>query len=174
MNSNNSSKTLNAVIGASIHIEGTISGDENLCIEGRVEGSIFMQNATVIIAKSGLVRADVYAKSIKVEGEVRGELRGNESVEVGDSGTVIGDIRSPRVILQDGCQFKGLIDMDYKESAASGLPERGTAGKKPPIPKPLPPNLPTSSSNNSAAPAASPRVSPRLSVPNLAKKNHRP
>ncbi len=184
MNFNDASRTTNAVIGSSIHIEGTISGDENLVIDGRVEGSIFVQKAMVTIAKTGTVRADVQAKVIKVDGEVRGELRGTESVEIGPSGTVIGDIRSPRVMLQDGCQFKGLVDMDYKESTA-GADRGGLGNKKPPAPKPLVPNSPSGATasksvaaptgGNMAAASAANKPSlnrtPKLPVPNLSQKN---
>jgi cytoskeletal protein CcmA (bactofilin family) len=172
MNFNDSSRVSNAVIGSSIHIEGTISGDENLVIDGRVDGSIFVQNAMVTIAKTGTVRADVQAKVIKVDGEVRGELRGTESVEIGPSGTVIGDIRSPRVMLQDGCQFKGLVDMDYKESSSVGTAERISAGKKPPAPKALTPNLVSQASSGShVLLSKNVNTAPKLSVPNLSHKS---
>ncbi len=166
MSFNDTPKTTSAVIGSSIHIEGTITGDEDMIIDGRVDGSVLVQNATVTIAKSGMVRADVQAKIIKVEGEVRGELRGTESVEISPSGTVIGDIRSPRVMLQDGCQFKGLVDMDYKDSGSSASVDRSLSSKKPPAPKPL------SAGPTRASPPAPPSLgatAPKLSVPNLSQ-----
>jgi len=104
-----------ATVGKTLQFDGNIKGDEDLIIEGTVEGTIILVNAVVTVAKSGLVRGDIVAKTILVEGEVRGEMRGNEVVEIAPSGVVHGDIRAPRVMLQDGCQFKGLVDMDHKE-----------------------------------------------------------
>jgi len=105
-----------AVIGKTQQFDGNIKGNEDLRVEGTVEGTITLTNAVVTVAKSGLVRGDILAKIILVEGEVRGEMRGNEVVEIAPSGIVHGDIRAPRVMLQDGCQFKGLVDMDHKET----------------------------------------------------------
>ena len=116
-----------AVVGKTLQFDGNIKGDEDLLIEGIVEGTIILNNAAVTVAKNGLVRGDIMARTILVQGEVRGEMRGNESVEIAPSGVVHGDIRAPRVMLQDGCQFKGLVDMDHKESPAG---ER----KRPPQP----------------------------------------
>ena len=116
-----------AVVGKTLQFDGNIKGDENLIIEGTVEGTIVLNNAEVIVEKCGLVRGDIMAKTILVKGEVRGEMRGNDVVEIAPSGVVHGDIRAPRVMLQDGCQFKGLVDMDHKESASA---ER----KRPPQP----------------------------------------
>ena len=104
-----------ATVGKTLQFDGNIKGNENLIVEGTVEGTIMLANAVVTVSKSGLVRGDIVAKTILVEGEVRGEMRGNEVVEIAPSGVVHGDIRAPRVMLQDGCQFKGLVDMDHKE-----------------------------------------------------------
>ena len=106
-----------ARVGKTLQFDGNIKGDEDLVVEGTVEGIIILNNAAVTIAKNGLVRGDIMARTILVQGEVRGEMRGNEMVEIAPSGVVHGDIRAPRVMLQDGCQFKGLVDMDHKESA---------------------------------------------------------
>lgn len=107
-----------AVVGKTLQFDGNIKGNEDLIIEGTVEGTVMLSNAVVTVAKNGLVRGDIVARIILVEGEVRGEMRGNEVVEIAPSGIVHGDIRAPRVMLQDGCQFKGLVDMDHKEVAA--------------------------------------------------------
>jgi len=108
-----------ARVGKTLQFDGNIKGDEDLIVEGTVEGTIILTNAAVTIAKSGLVRGDIMARTILVQGEVRGEMRGNEIVEIAPSGVVHGDIRAPRVMLQDGCQFKGLVDMDHKDTGAA-------------------------------------------------------
>ncbi len=105
-----------SVVGKTLQFDGNIKGDEDLTIEGTIEGTIMLSKAVVTVAKKGLVRGDIVAKTILIEGEVRGEMRGTDVVEIAPSGVVHGDIRAPRVMLQDGCQFKGLVDMDHKDT----------------------------------------------------------
>jgi cytoskeletal protein CcmA (bactofilin family) len=110
---------LRAMIGPTIKIKGDITGDENLTIEGSVEGNVELGAHEVCIGQSGRVNANVTAKTIKIEGEVKGDITGNEKVVVSKSGNVRGNIIAPRVTLEDGAKFKGSIDMDPGESSAS-------------------------------------------------------
>ena len=111
-----------SVIGPSIVFQGDLAGDEDLLVEGRVEGSISLKKHVVTIGKGGRVNATVSAQTIRVEGTVEGELRGGEQVIVTRTGSVSGNIASPRVTLEDGCRFKGAIDME-------GAGGAGAAGK---------------------------------------------
>jgi len=104
-----------AVIGPGIQINGDISGDENLIIEGKVDGKIKLVAHQVDIGQSGRVNADISAKVIKIAGEVRGDLTGSEKVIISRSGNVHGNIIAPRMTLEDGAIFKGSIDMDPGE-----------------------------------------------------------
>lgn len=106
-----------AVIGPGIHINGDISGDENLLIEGKVDGKIRLEANQVDIGPSGCVKADIIAKVIKIAGEVRGDLTATEKVVISRSGNVHGNIVAPRMTLEDGAIFKGSIDMDPGEPA---------------------------------------------------------
>lgn len=106
-----------AVIGPGIHINGDISGSENLIIEGKVDGKIRLDAHQVDIGQGGQVNADVTAKIIKIAGEVRGDLTGTEKVVISRSGNVHGNIVAPRMTLEDGAIFKGSIDMDPGEPA---------------------------------------------------------
>ena len=106
-----------AVIGPGIHINGDISGDENLLIEGKVDGKIRLDAHHVDIGKTGQVNADITAKVIKIDGQVRGDLTGVEKVVISRSGNVHGNIVAPRMMLEDGAIFKGSIDMDPGEPA---------------------------------------------------------
>jgi cytoskeletal protein CcmA (bactofilin family) len=115
-----------AVIGAGIKITGEISGSENILIEGRVDGSINLGGNDVTIGKSGQVKADVSAKAIRVAGEVNGDLKAKERVVISGSGNVRGNVVAPRVVLEDGAIFKGSIDMDPGDSAASELGVSGS------------------------------------------------
>lgn len=104
-----------AVIGPGIYINGEISGDENLIVEGRIDGKISLDAHQVEIGQSGKVNADITAKNIKIAGEVRGDLTGMEKVVISRSGNVHGNIVAPRMTLEDGAIFKGSIDMDPGE-----------------------------------------------------------
>ena len=105
-------RTESSIVGPSIVIQGDMSGDEDLVVRGRIEGSITLKKNLVTIGKEGRVNATVNAKSIRVEGTVEGELRGKEQVIVTRTGDVSGNIVAPRVTLEDGCRFKGSIDME--------------------------------------------------------------
>src|SRR5213594_2798570 len=101
-----------ATIGPSIAIKGDLSGDEDLIIQGRVEGKIDLKQNNITIGKNGRVKADVYGKVICIEGEVERNLFGQDQIVVRSSGNVRGNITAPRVALEDGSRFKGSIDME--------------------------------------------------------------
>lgn len=149
------SKGKTAVIGPGIRINGDISGEENLIIEGRVEGSIKLKDHQVDVGPSGRVTANVTANVVRISGEVDGDINGQEKVVISRSGNVHGNIVSPRVTLEDGAIFKGSIDMDPGEAAKS---ERSASVAKP-APKP----------NGNGAGLSSPK--PETSESGLAQKS---
>ena len=104
-----------AMIGPSIVINGKVSGDEDLTIEGTVEGSIDLPNQNVLIGQSGRIKADVQGKIVHIEGKIEGDIKGVEQVIISNSGNVRGNLVAPRVTLEDGAVFKGSIDMDPGE-----------------------------------------------------------
>jgi cytoskeletal protein CcmA (bactofilin family) len=105
-----------AMIGATIYIKGDLSGQEDLVIEGRVEGKIELRQHNVTVGKNGKVKADIYGRTITIEGEVQGNLYGEEQLLLRQTSTVRGNIIAPRVSLEDGANFKGSIDMTPKEA----------------------------------------------------------
>ena len=108
-----------ATIGPSIRIRGDLAGDEDLVVQGQVEGTISLEQNLVTIGKDGKVNATVNARVIIVEGQVDGDLNGEEQVTLKKSSGVRGNIVSPRVSLEDGARFKGSIDMDGEASKKS-------------------------------------------------------
>ncbi|HEV8337775.1 MAG TPA: polymer-forming cytoskeletal protein [Candidatus Polarisedimenticolia bacterium] len=108
--SSSSSRLVN--IGQTIFIKGELTGTEDLTIEGRVEGKIELKDHNLTIGPNGKIKADVYAKSIVITGEVLGNAFASERVEITNSGVLKGDITSPRIVIADGAQFKGSVDMD--------------------------------------------------------------
>jgi cytoskeletal protein CcmA (bactofilin family) len=104
-----------AMIGPTICVKGDLSGQEDLLIEGRVEGKVELRQHNVTVGKNGRVKADIYGKTITIEGEVQGNLFGEEQLILKQTSTVRGNITAPRVSLEDGSNFKGSIDMSPKE-----------------------------------------------------------
>ena len=113
-------KSESSVIGPSILVQGDMTGDEDLVVQGRIEGSISLKKNLVTIGKDGRVNATVNAEIIRVEGSVEGELQGREQVIVTRTGSVSGNIVAPRVTLEDGCRFKGAIDMEGAKAGGAG------------------------------------------------------
>jgi cytoskeletal protein CcmA (bactofilin family) len=101
-----------AVIGSSIQINGDLRGDEDLRIEGNVSGTVELKNSVLTIGREGKVTADVYAKSIAVDGETKGDLYATERVSVHVNARVQGNIIAPKVSIEEGAHFKGSIEMD--------------------------------------------------------------
>jgi len=108
-----------SAIGPTIFINGDLKGEEDLLIEGRVEGKIELKQNSITIGKSGRVKADIYGKTISIEGEVQGNMYGEERLALRQSSNVRGNIVAPRVTLEDGCRFKGSIDMCPDDGAES-------------------------------------------------------
>ena len=101
----------------SISIRGDVSGEEDLIVQGRVEGTVTLKQNNVIVGKEGRIKANVHARVIEIEGQVEGDLHGDEQVVVRRSGNIRGNVVAPRVTLEDGCKFKGSIDMDLSQAA---------------------------------------------------------
>ncbi len=110
--------TDSTVIGPSILISGKLTGDEDLTVRGRVEGEVSLTK-TLIVEPSGIVKANVAVKNAIVSGVVVGNITATESVELTKEGRMVGDIRSPRVIIVDGASFRGRVDMGNAEPRAA-------------------------------------------------------
>ena len=115
-----------ATIGPSIQISGDVTGNEDVRIEGRVEGTVNLSDNVLTVGKEGQINATANARSIFVEGKVEGDLKADEQIVIQSSGNVRGNIIAPRVTLEDGCKFKGSIDMDVEPSAVRAS---GSAGR---------------------------------------------
>lgn len=114
-----------AGIGPSITIIGDVSGDEDLTILGRVEGKIDLPKHSVTIGQAGRVKADIHAKLVSVAGEVHGNLVAGEQIVIRKTATMLGNLTAPRVGLEDGCSFRGSVEME--------TPQKGRTA---PAPKP--------------------------------------
>jgi len=109
----------NVNIGKSVVIKGELNGSEDLTIEGQVEGTIQLKEHVLTIGPNGRIKAQVFAKTVIVLGEVNGNVSASEKVEIRDGGSVDGDIISPRVAIAEGAHFRGSVDMQKKGGTAS-------------------------------------------------------
>jgi cytoskeletal protein CcmA (bactofilin family) len=122
-------------IGKSVVIKGELNGSEDLTIEGHVEGTIQLKDHVLTIGPNGKIKAQVFAKSVIVLGEVTGNVTATDKVDIRDNGSVDGDIVSPRVAIAEGAHFRGSVDMQRKAVPAA----QAQAQSKPaPAPTPAP------------------------------------
>jgi len=98
-------------IGKSVVIKGELSGSEDLTIEGAVEGKIELRQNLLTIGPNAKIKAQVFAKTVVVEGHVQGNISAGERIDIRDKGVVEGNLAAPRVSIADGAQFRGSVDM---------------------------------------------------------------
>ncbi len=123
-----------AAIGPSISIVGDLTGGEDLTILGKVQGKIDLPQHSVTVGESGRVDADIHAKVISVAGEVHGNLLAGEQILIRKTATMLGNLTAPRVGLEDGCRFRGSVDMEAqsdKGRAASAPTSRASGAVAP-------------------------------------------
>jgi cytoskeletal protein CcmA (bactofilin family) len=121
-------------IGKSVVIKGELNGSEDLTIEGHVEGTIQLRDHVLTIGPNGRIKAQVFAKSVIVLGEVTGNVTASDKVDIRDNGSVDGDIVAPRVAIAEGAHFRGSVDMQRKGAApvqAARTPEAAKAQPQP-------------------------------------------
>ncbi len=135
--------TGHATIGPSIVIKGEVSGDEDLLIQGQLDGSVALGLNAVTVGDGGRVKANITGRVITIEGRVEGNLEAKEQIILRGTATVQGDIKAPRVVLEDGASFRGLVDMGVRggnvaesrksegRAPAAGSPSADAGNQKP-------------------------------------------
>ena len=120
-----------ANIGKSITIKGDLTGNEDLQIEGTVEGRIDLPNNELTVGAEGQVKAEIHAKAVIVIGHVTGNVSGTDRIEIQEAGKVDGDVKAPRLVVQEGAVLNGSIEMGSPSgSAASSLAAPAAAAPK--------------------------------------------
>jgi cytoskeletal protein CcmA (bactofilin family) len=105
-----------ARLGASLHVKGEISGNEDLHIDGSVEGLVQLDERKLTVGASAKLTADVVAREVVVYGSVKGNLRARDRIEIKKDGSVVGDLTTARIMIEDGAYFKGSIEIDRTAS----------------------------------------------------------
>lgn len=114
------------VIGKAIRVKGRVNGAEDVVLHGQVEGSVFLGDHQLTIEAAALVDGDVEAKRVVVRGEHAGSTLAREQLRLDGSARVLGDVRTPVLVVQDGAKFKGRIEMPFELPAHLGLKIRST------------------------------------------------
>jgi cytoskeletal protein CcmA (bactofilin family) len=102
------------LIGKAIRIKGELHGEEDLVIEGKVEGTIALKKNHLILERSAVITAHVEVENITIKGQMNGNTQASNKVEITAEAKVAGDIKAPRVVMADGAKFKGQVEMDVK------------------------------------------------------------
>ena len=108
-----------ARLGASLQIKGHITGTEDLQIDGKVDGPITLHGHELTVGSSAQLNSEIHAGEVVVYGKVVGNLHARDRVDVKKDGSVIGDISTARISIEDGAQFKGRIEIDPTKSQAA-------------------------------------------------------
>jgi len=104
--------TAGARLGPSLHVKGEISGNEDLHVDGGVEGTITLDDRKLTVGATAKLTADVTAREVVVYGNVKGNLRAKDRIEIKKDGSVVGDLTTARIMIEDGAYFKGSIEIN--------------------------------------------------------------
>jgi cytoskeletal protein CcmA (bactofilin family) len=113
-----------ARLGQSLHFKGEISGNEDLHLDGSVEGLIHLEDRKLVIGASAKVTADVIAREVVVYGNVKGNLQARDRIEIKKDGSVVGDLTTARIMIEDGAYFKGSIEIEKSGDSDSSDSEK--------------------------------------------------
>jgi cytoskeletal protein CcmA (bactofilin family) len=126
-----------ATIGKSVVVKGELSGSEDLYIDGEVEGSISLRGQSLTVGPNGRVHANIEARNVIVHGRIDGNIQASDRVELRKSASLLGDISTARVAIEDGAFFKGSIDIQKAEPAPRIEPKPAAVVATPaPLPTP--------------------------------------
>src|SRR4029077_19155736 len=101
-----------ARLGCTLHVKGEISGNEDLYIDGTVEGLVHLGERKLTVGAVAKLAPDVIAGGVIVHGSVKGNVRGKRKIEIKKDGSVNGDLTTAQIIIEDGAYFKGSIEIE--------------------------------------------------------------
>ncbi len=127
-----------AVIGKAVLVKGQILSREDLYVDGEVEGSIEMQEHRLTIGPNGKVQAGVKAREVVVLGSVNGNVEAADKIDIRKDARLVGDIKTARIVIEDGAYFKGSIDITRTEPPKQAKPAPAAAAAAAAVQTPLP------------------------------------
>lgn len=111
-----------ATIGKSVVIKGQIYSREDLVIDGEVEGSVEAIEHRVVVGPNGKVNAGVKAREIMVQGSIKGDVEAGDKIDIRREAKLVGNIRTQRIVIEDGAYFKGSVDIQRADAAKAPAP----------------------------------------------------
>ncbi len=155
----NASVRTSAWLGPTVVIKGEISGNEDLHIDGKVEGPITLGGHRLTVGRSAEIDAELVAREIVVYGKVRGDIRARDRIEIRKDGSVVGDLNTARIVIEDGAYFKGTIEIDRSSvPVGADLDSLLARSGSKPAASPAPSSSPNSSLNSAPPKKAEPVV----------------
>lgn len=106
-----------ARLGPALHVQGDITGNEDLHIDGTVEGTVQLGDRKLSVGPTAQVNADIQAREVIIFGNVKGNLRARDRIEIKKDGSVVGDLTTARIMIEDGAYFKGTIEIERGTTA---------------------------------------------------------
>ena len=115
-----------AALGRSVFIKGTVSGSEDLTVDGRVEGRIDLPEHALVIGPNATINAGIVAKSVRIFGKVTGTITAHDSLDIRTGASVEGEVTCARISIQDGAGFSGKVAMGPRRSKSNGADGRAS------------------------------------------------
>ena len=117
-------------IGKSVQIKGELTGSEDLYLDGSIEGTVDLRDHSLIIGPNGKIKAGITARDLVVHGRIEGNVTATGRVELRKSCTLIGDVSTQRIVIEDGAFFKGAIDIKEKAQDCRSPQASGSRGQR--------------------------------------------
>jgi cytoskeletal protein CcmA (bactofilin family) len=105
-----------AHLGPGVRIKGEITGNEDLRLDGKIEGSISLGGFRLTVGSTAHIQADIVAREVVVAGEVKGNVTARDRIEIRREGSIVGDLSTARIVIEEGSFFKGAIEIDTTRS----------------------------------------------------------
>ena len=122
------------VIGRAMVIRGDITSRESLLVDGQVEGTLELSNSRLVVGANGRVSADAKAREIEVLGTISGDLEASKKITIRKGGRLVGDLRTPGIVIEEGAYFKGrieILDTEEQPKANGAQPDVQKAATAP-------------------------------------------
>ena len=114
-------------IGAGLRIKGAVVGDSDVYVDGEIEGSLTLPENALIVGPNGRVRAQVKARTLILWGHLEGNVQATEKIEIRQSGSLLGDLVTPQILIEEGAAFRGDVDILKPETSEKTRPPAGNS-----------------------------------------------